>query len=211
MLRLHYAPGACSLASHIALEESGAPYEAVSVSLKDGEQRSAAFIKLNPKSRVPVLETDKGVLTETVAILPYIAATAGKPELAQLDDPYAFAQFQAFTAFISSTVHVAMAHGVRAERWADDPAAIQAMVAKAPSGSRQQFVLVEERLADGRPFVMGERYTFADPYLAVMSAWLKNRGWAQESDFPKVADHRKRILSRPASKKVLAVEGLDWS
>ena len=72
MLKLYYAPGACSRASHIALEEAGAPFERKRVDLAGGEQGGEAYRKINPKGRVPVLETDRGLLTETPAILAYI-------------------------------------------------------------------------------------------------------------------------------------------
>lgn len=71
MLKLFYSPGACSLAPHIALEETGAAYEAVKVSFADGEQNKPEYRAINPKGRVPALATDRGVLTENPAILGY--------------------------------------------------------------------------------------------------------------------------------------------
>src|SRR5688572_13285101 len=110
MLKLFYAPGSCALASHIALEESGAPYEAERVDLGGGQQRSPAYLKLNPKGRVPALATDRGVISENPAILAYIAQAFPKAKLAPLDDPFAFARIQAFNGYLSSTLHVAHAH-----------------------------------------------------------------------------------------------------
>ena len=73
MLTLYYAPGACSMAAHIVLEESGEKYEPRKVDLAGGEQRTEAYLKINPLGRVPVLGLDDGTpLTENTAILPYL-------------------------------------------------------------------------------------------------------------------------------------------
>ncbi len=79
MLKLFHAPGACSLASLIALEEAGADYELIRMSTRDGDQRKAEYLAINPKGRVPVLVTDQGVLTENPAILAYVAQTHPAP------------------------------------------------------------------------------------------------------------------------------------
>jgi glutathione S-transferase len=91
MLKLFSATGSCSLASHIALEEAGADYELVKISLKNGDQRRPDYLALNPKGRVPALVTDRGILTENVAILAYVARTYPEAGLAPLDDEFAFA------------------------------------------------------------------------------------------------------------------------
>lgn len=101
----------CSVATHIALEEAGADYTAVKMDLGAGDQRKPEFLKLNPKGRVPVLVTDKGVLTENVAILLFIAQVHPKARLAP-NDPFKLAQLLAFNAYLSSTVHVAHAHKI---------------------------------------------------------------------------------------------------
>ena len=85
MLKLFYAPNACSLAPHIALNEAGADYEAVKVDTADGEQRSAAYLAINPKARVPSLATDRGILTEVPVLLGFIARNFPKAELAPSD------------------------------------------------------------------------------------------------------------------------------
>ena len=102
MIKLYYAPNACSRGPHIALEEAGAVFEAVRVDVRGGEQRSPAYLALNPKGRVPTLVTDKGVLTECTAILAWIAQTWPQAKLAPLDDPWSFAQVQAFNSFLAS-------------------------------------------------------------------------------------------------------------
>ncbi len=72
-MQLYFAPHTCALASHIALEQAGADYEAVRVDFKTNAQRSPEYMKINPKARVPALVTDRGVLTETPAILAFVA------------------------------------------------------------------------------------------------------------------------------------------
>jgi glutathione S-transferase len=102
MLKLFYAPGTCALASRIALEEAGAEYELARLDFSKNEQRSEEYLKINPKGRVPSLVTDKGILTETPAILVYIAQAFPAANLAMLDDPFEFARLQAFNSYIAS-------------------------------------------------------------------------------------------------------------
>ena len=92
MYKLYYAPGTCALASHIALEEAGADYQAERLNFKANQQQSPEYLTINAKGRVPALVTDRGVITETPAILAYIAQTFPKAQLAPLDDAFAFAQ-----------------------------------------------------------------------------------------------------------------------
>ena len=125
MEKLYYSPGSCALASHIALEEAGADYETVRVDFGAEEQRKPEYLAINPKGRVPALITEKGILTETPAILLFIAQSHPEAGLAPLDDAFDLARLQAFNSYLCSTVHVAHAHRGRGHRWADDPAAIK--------------------------------------------------------------------------------------
>src|SRR3954463_10732669 len=117
MLKLYYAPGTCALASHIALEEAGAKYETVRMSFKSEDQKKPDYLKINPKGRVPSLVTDSGVLTETPALLIYIAQVFPAAKLAPLDNPNALAKVQEFNSYLCSTVHVSHAHRMRGARW----------------------------------------------------------------------------------------------
>jgi glutathione S-transferase len=132
MIKLFYASDTCSLASHIALEDAGADYSTARISFANDEQRKPEYLAINPKGRAPALVTDKGVLTETPAILAFIAQSFPQARLAPLDDPFGFAEVQAFNSYLCSTLHVAHAHRMRGNRWADDPAAIAAMQRKVP-------------------------------------------------------------------------------
>lgn len=203
MLTLYYTPGTCSLASHIALEEAGAAYETHRIDFATAEQTKPDYLAVNPKGRVPALVTDRGTLTETPAILTYVAQSFPQARLAPHDDPFEFARLQSFLSYLCSTVHVAHAHARRAARWADDPAAHEAMKAKVPQNMADCFALIEASMFAG-PYVMGENYTIADPYLFTIAGWLESDG-VDPARFPKVLDHRNRMAERAAVSKVLAV------
>lgn len=204
MLTLFYALNTCALASHIALEDSGAAYEAKRLNFAENEQRKPEYLKINPKSRVPALVTDQGILTETPAILVYIAQSFPKANLAPQNDPFRFGQIQAFNSYLCSTVHVAHAHRMRGYRWTDDEPAMETMKKKVPQNVGECFDLIEREYFQG-PWVMGPHYTIADPYLFTIARWLEADG-VDPKRFPKVLDHRNRMTERPAVKKVLARE-----
>ena len=202
MLTFFYAPGTCSLASHIALEEAGAAYEARRVDFAAGEQRSPDYLAVNPKGRVPALATERGVLTETPAILAFIAQSFPAARLAPLDDPFGFAEIQAFNSYLCATVHVAHAHKLRGSRWADDERAIEAMKRKVPESVGACFELIENAMMRG-PWVAGDTYTIADPYLFTIAGWLAGDG-IDIARFPRLRDHYARMEERPAVRRVSA-------
>jgi glutathione S-transferase len=201
MLKLYYSAGSCALASHIALEEAGSGYEAVRISLADGDQRRPDFLRLNPNGRVPALVTDAGVLTETVAILGFIAQSFPQAGLAPTD-AFGFARAQAFNAYLATTVHVAYAHRRRAYRWADDETARAHLAAMAPEKFVGTLQLVEENLLEG-PWVLGQTYSVCDGYLFTLADWLEGVS-IDPSRLPRIRDHRERVRARPAVRKVLA-------
>ncbi len=204
MLKLYYAPNTCALATHIALEEAGADYATVRLNFAANEQRAPEYLAINPKARVPALETDRGVLTETPAMLAYVAQSYPGAGLAPLDDPYAFAEIQAFNSYLCSTVHVAHAHRMRGYRWTDDEAAIAAMREFVPRSVGVCFDLIEARMLKG-PWVMGETYTICDPYLFTIAQWLEADG-VDPGRIPAVMDHRRRVSERAAVRKAVAAE-----
>jgi glutathione S-transferase len=204
MLTLFYAPGTCSRASHIALREAQADFELRFVDFASAEQRGEAYRRVNPKGRVPALATDRGILTETPAILAYVAQQYPAAELGPLDDPFEFARLQAFNSYLCATVHVAHAHSRRGERWADDSTAIAEMKRKAPEVMAGCFQLIEDEMLAG-PWVMGAAYSIADPYLFTVSQWLPAHR-INVARYPKVRDHLSRMLERPAVDAALAAE-----
>ena len=203
MLTLYYAPGTCALASHLALEWAAAPYDAVRVDFKTQQQRSPEYLEINPKGRVPALATEHGVLTETPALLQYIAQRFPDAGLAPLDDVFQLARVNEFNSYLCSTVHVNHAHRGRGTRWADDPQAIEAMKQKVPQNMADCFGLIEGQMLRG-PWLLGERFSTSDLYLFTIAGWLEGDG-VDIGWFPKVADHRRRLLALPQVQKVLAL------
>lgn len=204
MLTLYYAPHTCSLASHIALKEAGAAYELKRLDIDKKEHHRQDYLAINAKARVPAMVTPRGILTETPAMLAFIAQTYPAAKLAPIDDPFAFGEVQAFNSYLCSTVHVAHAHRMRGHRWVDDPAAIIAMQKKVPHSVGAAFDLIEHGFLRG-PWVMGDAYTIADPYLFTLAQWIEADGVAPKR-IPRVLDHRRRMLERPAVKKAIAQE-----
>lgn len=204
MLRLYYMPGTVALASHIALVDAGAGYEIEKVDFAVSQQTSADYLKLNPKGRVPALRTPHGTLTETPAILAFIAQTHPHAALAPVD-PFELARCQAFNSYFCSTIHIAHAHRMRGSRWVDEPEAIAAMQRKVPRSVFDSFVVVEQALADG-PWLLGKRYSICDPYLFTLSGWLEADG-VDPRRLPRVLEHRQRMRERASVRRALAEQG----
>jgi glutathione S-transferase len=205
MLKLYFTPGTCALASHIALAEAGADYTVEKVDFKTNQQNSPDYLAINPKGRVPSLVTERGILTETPAMLAFIAQSFPKAKLAPTDDPFAFAQVQSFNSYLCSTVHVAHAHKLRGTRWATEESSFADMKRKVPETMGACFALIENKMLKG-PWVMGEQYTICDPYLYTIATWLEGDG-VEIANLPKLADHYQRMAARAAVKKALAEQG----
>ncbi|WP_293899846.1 glutathione S-transferase N-terminal domain-containing protein [Phenylobacterium sp.] len=203
MIKLFYSLGSCSLASHIALEEAGADYVAVRINTREGDQRTPEYLAINPKARVPALVTDQGVLTETPAILAWIAQAYPEAKLAPTD-PWEFAQAQAFNSYLASTVHVAHAHKHRGYRWATQQSSFADMTAKVAENATACFQLIEDTLLKG-PYVLGDDFSICDAYLFTLADWLEGDG-VDPRRFAKVHAYRERIRARPAVARVLAAE-----
>lgn len=202
-LTLYLAPGTCAMAVRIALVEANASHRVAQLDFAAGEQRSPEYLAINPKGRVPALVTERGVLTETPALLLYVAQRFPQADLAPLDDPFLLARMQEVNSFLASTVHVSHAHGRRPGRWADDEQAMAAMQAKMPQNMRDGFDQIERHYLAG-PWVLGERFSLADIYLFVVASWLAGDG-VPIDEFPKVAAHTRRMLARPAVQQALQV------
>ena len=202
---LYYAPNTCALASHIAFEEAAAEVTYMRLDLARGENLTPAYLKMNPKGRVPLVVTERGNLTESPAILAWIAQTWPQANLAPLNDPWALAQVNSFNNYLSGTVHgLAFAGVFRSARFADGEAAQAAIKAKALQSVKEAFDLIEGKLStDG--WVHGKAYTTSDAYLAVLFGWLAFIG-QDLGPFPKLAAHAARVQARPAVQRAVAVE-----
>lgn len=204
-LTLYYAPGTCAQAVRIALEEARAPYTLVRVDLAGQQQRTPDYLAVNPKGRVPALVTEQGTLTETAALLTYVAQRFPEAQLAPAN-AFGLARMQEFNGYLASTVHIAHAHRPRAARWADEPEAQAAMQRKVPANMTECFQLIERHYlahTDQGPWVLGAQYSVADGYLFTMAGWLKSDG-VDMAQFPRVAAHHARMAARPAVQRALA-------
>lgn len=205
-MRFYYAPLSCALATHIVLEHIGADYEAEKLNLRENDQNTPDYLAINPKGRVPALVTDQGILTETPALLLYLAQTFPGAKLAPLDDAFALAQMQSINSWFCSTVHVHHAHGARGRRWSDDLDAQKTMKDKVAENMTGAAALIEKEILHG-PWVMGKQFTVADAYLFTMTSWMMGDG-VDVSQFPRLADHYKRMMEIPAVKKVAPLHGI---
>ena len=200
MLTLYYAPGACSLASHIVLEESGEKYEAKRIDLAKGEQRTDAYLKIHPLGRVPALMLDNGEpLTENTAILPYLGKRFGLwPK-----DALADARALSLIGYFASSVHPAHAHISRPERYATDSAMfpnIQEQGRKTFYGFLKQI----DGMLAGRQW-FSDQYSVLDPYGFLFYTW----GVRRELPVAELANYtafRDRMLQRPAVRRIIEEE-----
>ncbi|MDY0007574.1 MAG: glutathione S-transferase N-terminal domain-containing protein [Spongiibacteraceae bacterium] len=205
-MKLFYYPGACSLIPHIALEELGVNYTAIEVNFPAGEQLSAEYRAINPLSQVPALATDEGTITQTPAILSYLALRYPERRLMATASPFEFAKMQSFHMYIATTIHMLFRQMSMPHEFADGDAAHAALKAKVPERSNHYFQLIEQQLADGRPWVHGTEYSASDIYLYVFSSYLKLGDRGELSRFDAVADHRLRVRARPAVHRALQQE-----
>jgi len=202
MLTLFYAPGACSMAAHIVLEEAGEKYEAKRMDLAKGEQRTPDYMKIHPLGRVPALRLDDGSpLTENTAILPFLGKRFGLWPT----DPVREARALSVIGFFASSVHPAHAHIGRPERYTEDKAAIPGLQAMGKKSFHEYLKQIDAMLA-GREW-LSDRYSVLDPYALVFYAWGKRRE-LPVADLANYTALKDRMTKRPAVQRVLADEGV---
>lgn len=210
-LTLFYSPGACSLASHIALEEAGADFTPSRIDFASTQQRSPGFLALNPKGRVPTLSDDGFIVTENPAILRYVARLYPDAGLWP-HDPRDEARCTEWLAWCSSGLHVTYAHVRRPERYASSDTAKQDVVETGRAATRAVWEAVERKLAGSRsPWAAGDTYSVADPYVFTFWTWGrgKNLGYDMARDFPAWTAHANRMGGRPAVQRALEREGIE--
>ncbi len=200
-MELFYARGTVALAPMIVLHEADIPFTATRVDFSKAEQQSPEYLSRNPKGRVPALVTDQGILTETPAILPYIAGLNPAANLLPTD-AFALAKMNEFTSYLASTAHVNHAHRMRGSRWATQQSSFDDMAAKVPQNMRDTYAYIQSECLRG-PWVMGDQYTVADAYLFTVSAWLEGDS-VDINEFPAIAAHSTAMKTRPAVQKALA-------
>jgi len=205
MLKLFYSPGACSMVTHIALEESGAEFEPVRVTLAQAEHLKPEYLDINPHARVPALATGHGVVTENIAILNLIADLFGKDGSVPRDDPYAAARCNELLGWFASTVHISFAQIWRAARFTRDESIHPAIVGGGRENLESQFAEIEALSGEG--WLAGGRFTASDSYALTFFRWGRRIGMDM-AVFPRWAAHLKGVLERPAVQRVLEREGL---
>lgn len=202
MLKLYYSPGACALASHIALEEAGADYEVVAVDLKKGEQKSSDYLAINPAGSTPALVTDEGVLTENLVIMGYVAQTHPEADLADNGSSFNFGKMQSLNGWLASSLHPAIGKLLFGRPPLEGEAREQQTEL-----ALEKYDLLEQKLLKG-PWATGERYTVSDGYVSVFTRWARQAGLLDPKRYPRLNDHLDRVQARPAVQRVLKAEGI---
>jgi glutathione S-transferase len=204
-IKLYYSPGACSLASHIVLEELKLPHEAIRVNTAAGEQRSPEYLKINPRGRVPTLVVDGKVLLENVAIMTFLAGGFPKAGLWP-EKTWDQAMALSWMTYLADTVHPGYAHLFRPERYADDPAAREAIKAKAREAYGGYLQELNGMLA-GKTWAIANKFSVVDGYLVVFYRW-GNRSGFPVKDLKSYTALVERVMARPAVKRTFELEGI---
>jgi glutathione S-transferase len=204
MLKLFYSPGACSLVTHVALEEAGAEFEPVRVLLADGEHLKPEYLAINPHARVPALGTDQGVVTENIAILNYIADRFGAEGSVPRSDASSGARCNELLGWFSSTVHISFAQVWRANRFTRDESLHRAITAGGRENLEAQFAEIEEKA--GEDWLVPGVFTGADSYALTFFRW-GNRIQMDMSGYPRWTALAERALERPAVLRAVEREG----
>ena len=182
LLELYYAPNTIAAAPAIALYAANLDFKLKKIDFSKHEQGSAAYRALNPKARVPALGTDRGIITETGAILHYIAALAPQANLIP-QDPFEGAQVASLLHYFASTMHVNHAHKLRGYRWATQESSYADMRAKVCETMTASCQFVERHI--NGPFIFGGQLTLADCHLYALYRWLEGDG-VDVAAFPKL-------------------------
>jgi glutathione S-transferase len=203
MLTLYYSPGACSMAAHIVLEESGEPYNAKRVDFSRSEQRSEEYLKINPLGRVPALLLDDGTpVAENTAILPYLGKRFGLWPV----EPMIEAKALSLIGFFASSVHPAHAHSRRPERYAAEPSAYPTIQAIGRKTFIDYLKQIDGMLARRDWFL--DSYSVVDPYGLVFYSWGLRFHDQHRGDYEHYDAFRDRMLARPAVRRIIEAENI---
>jgi glutathione S-transferase len=199
----YFSPGACSLATHIALEEAGVSFTPKVTSTRKGQTRSPEYLAVNPKGKVPALAIDGKVLTENVAILSWLAKTYPQARLLPAGDPLKEAEALSFLAWCASGVHPVLSRFFGPQRFCDLPDSADNIKKLATEQNAANFALIEKAL-EGKEWLFGD-WSVADGYIFVFFNWAKKLG-LDVSAYPNYAKHFERMQQRPAVQRALARE-----
>ncbi|MEE2691575.1 MAG: glutathione transferase GstA [Pseudomonadota bacterium] len=202
-MKLYYSPGACSLASHIALREAGASFEIEKVDTKAKRTASGDdYRAINPKGYVPALKFNDGeVLTEGPAILQFIADQNPAANLAPKPGTRERARVNSHLNFVGSELHKAFTPLFSGKQFtADERAEIDAKIAS-------KLDIMESALSNNGPFLTGDAFTIADAYLFVVASWGRHVG-VDLAKWPRVAALVRTVGARPAAMEAMRAEGI---
>lgn len=201
-MKLYYAPGACSLSPHISLREAGVSFDLEKVDTRTRRTESGVdYLSINPKGYVPALQLDGDeVLTEGAAVVQFIADRHPDAGLAPANGTLERARLQEHLNFIASELHKAFTPLF-------DPSAPEAAKQAAPAAVARRLDHVERLLADGRAYLLGERFSVADAYLFTVASWTGPTGIALDR-WPKLASFVARVAARPSVQAAMRAEGL---
>ena len=202
-MKLYTTPGACSLADHIALQWTGAPFEAQVVSRE--QRRQLDFLALNPDGAVPVLQNGDWVLTQNAAILNYIADKFPEAKLGGDGSPESRAEVNRWLAFVNSDLHPAFKPIFGSTSYLGDQAFIEKSQDNARKQLRGMFERADAQLA-GKDWLTGAR-SIVDPYLFVVTQWAKKTG-VDLSGLDNLARFDARMAADPGVQAALKAEGL---
>ncbi len=200
-MKLHYVPGACSLASHIALCEAGLTFEIDRLNVPTKTTASGEdYLQINPKGYVPALRLDEGsVLTEGVAIMQYVADQNPALELAPKAGSMARYRLQEWLNFIATELHKSYSPLFNKDIPEEVKTPVRSLLEK-------RLGYVENTLAH-QSYLLGDTYTVADCYLFVVLSWSKYVDFSL-AQFPNLQAYIARIAARPAVQAALKAEGL---
>jgi glutathione S-transferase len=209
-MKLYYKPGSASFVVHWLLLELGAPFELQLVDLSTGEQRSPAYLKLNPNGTVPTLEVDGEVYYETAAILLWLADRDPKQRFAPAINEHA-----ARGHYLKWMLHLANTYMPTMRLWwypAEGAGEANIDASKEVVAARMAGILdrLDTHLAANGPYLLGDRFTAADLYLCMLMRWTRNMP-RPATNWPALARHAGLLRARPSFKLLNEREQLtEW-
>ena len=207
MVRLYYYPGNANLTPHILLEEIGVPYELTLVDRTADAQREPAYLALNPTGRIPVLTDGDLVVFETAAIVLHLVDMHPAAGLAPPIATAERARFYQWLMFLTNTVQAEAHPFFYPEQHTSDPAEAPHVKAKAEQRWDEMFALLDRELGRRGPYLLGERYSALDPYLAMLVRWGRFLSTPARAR-PNLKRLTDLVFARPAVLRAMAAEGL---
>jgi glutathione S-transferase len=207
MYKLYYYPGNANLAPHMLLEEIGARYELVLLDRDRQAHKSPEYLKLNPHGRIPTLMDGDLVLYETAAICLHLVDRHPEARLAPELGSAERAHFYKWLIYLTNSVQSDMIIYFYSERWATSEAGAAEVKRQAEAHLAGMFDTIEESLAEQGPYLLGSRYSAADPYLLMLARWSRGFGRPARTR-PRLARLLETVMARPAVQRAFAGEGI---